>query len=367
MEFSAPREDLLRAVGNAAHIAAVRGGVAALGGALLRWGAGEVVLTATNLDLSVEVRLPVADDGEGEALVPARLLLDVLRAAPEGNVHCQLEPQENSFLVRWERGQLALRTLHREDYPNLSFSLGDDPAFVKAANLVRGVAQVARAASRDETRPLLTGIDVGVSDGLVELVATDSYRLAVRRIKAGAKGEFKATIPATALAEVARVASQGEVEEIGIGLVERRAVFAVGDVVISSRLLEGQFPDYRQLLPEDPPVQLDLDQATFSGVLRRVGLVAQRNTPVSLTLADGELVVAARTPDIGEAEERLGAGHGGAPLTVAFNPTYLKDGVEAVGSGTFQLKLTNSVRPGVIEAEEEDGELIYLVMPVRLD
>lgn len=370
MKLVAQRDDLLNALQLAVHATSTRSTVGALSGILLSCEEARTFASATDLD--VALRVPVAGralDG-GVALVPARLLVDVVRAAPEEELTCELDAAGGLFVVRWQSGEAGLRVLHEEDYPSLAFDMEEGLVELPAEALKVAIGQVARAASRDETRPLLTGVLVRTDESGLELVATDSYRLAVKRldVTGGFGSTLEATVPAHTMAQLARILQQGAAEKVELAITERKAVFKVGEVVISSRLLEGHFPDYRQLLPTETIVELELGSDSTAAVVRRIALVAQRNAPLAVRLSDGELVISTRTPDVGEASERIPVPYAGQELTIGFNPAYMRDGLDALISDTFTFRLTNTVRPGIIESDEGGGcRLIYLVMPVRLE
>ena len=200
------------------------------------------------------------------------------------------------------------------------------------------------------------------------MVATDSYRLSVKhtKIEAQLDAPLEANVPARALQELARIAQSVEEPDLGVSLGQSQIVFELGDVVLSSRLIDGQFPNYRQLLPESVEHELRLDSAEIVEVVRRVSLLAQKNAPLRLGFADGELTVSAQTPDVGEASESLPVPFSGEPVEIGFNPEFLRDGLESVESEQLVLKLISPLRPGLIESPEA-GEFVYLIMPIRLN
>jgi DNA polymerase-3 subunit beta len=233
---------------------------------------------------------------------------------------------------------------------------------------VETVLKVARSASRDETRPVLTGILVSASGEELRMVATDSYRLSVKetRLDAALDGSFEANVPARALQELTRIVQHSSAERIAVSLRSNQVVFEAGGVVLSSRLIDGQFPNVRQLLPEGWEHELRLDGTEISDVVRRISLLAQKNAPLRLSFAEGELTVSARTPDVGEARETVPVPFQGEPFEIGFNPEFLRDGLEALESSDVLLKLISPLRPGLIEAADGSG-FQYLLMPIRLN
>jgi len=230
------------------------------------------------------------------------------------------------------------------------------------------VLKVARSASLDETRPVLTGILVSASTEDLRMVATDSYRLSVKetRLETPLAGSFEANVPARALQELTRIVQHENAEELSVSVRANQVVFEAAGIVLSSRLIDGQFPNYRQLLPDAYEHELRLAGAEVAEVVRRISLLAQKNAPLRLAFTDGELTVSARTPDVGEARETVPVPFQGEPLEIGFNPEFLRDGLEAVEGGDLLLKLISPLRPGLIEAGDESG-FQYLLMPIRLN
>jgi DNA polymerase-3 subunit beta len=226
---------------------------------------------------------------------------------------------------------------------------------------------VAGSASRDETRPVLTGILVSAADRELRMVATDSYRLSVKEttLETPLSAGFEVNVPARALQELARlVGAGGDEEELVVSVRANQVLFTLGKVVLSSRLIDGQFPNYRQLLPETFEHELRLAGGEFTEVVRRISLLAPKNAPLRLAFAEGELTVSAQTPDVGEARESLPLAFTGEPLEIGFNADFLRDGVESVEGDQAVLKLISSLRPGLITGEGDD--FWYLIMPIRL-
>ena len=180
------------------------------------------------------------------------------------------------------------------------------------------------------------------------------------------EGSFEANVPARALQELARVAQGAEDAELEIGVRQNQVVFAVDGTVLSSRLIDGQFPNYRQLLPETYEHELTLGTGEITEVVRRMSLLALKNAPLRLRFSEGELTVSAQTPDVGEARETLPVPFAGEPFEIGFNPDFLRDGLESVDSEDLRLKLISPLRPGLIEAADDSG-FLYLIMPIRLN
>ncbi|MGH3265381.1 MAG: DNA polymerase III subunit beta, partial [Trebonia sp.] len=198
--------------------------------------------------------------------------------------------------------------------------------------------------------------------------ATDSYRLSVKEtvLEAPLSSAFEVNVPARALQELARLVAHGGDERLSISVRQNQVLFTLGRVVLSSRLIDGQFPNYRQLLPETFEHELRIAGAELTEVVRRISLLAQKTAPLRLAFVPGELTVSAQTPDVGEAQESLPVAFEGEPLEIGFNPEYLRAGLEAVAEGDVLLKLISPLRPGLIEAADE-SRFQYLIMPIRLN
>jgi DNA polymerase-3 subunit beta len=228
---------------------------------------------------------------------------------------------------------------------------------------VATVERVSKSASRDESRPVLTGILVRFEDSKLVMAATDSYRLSVKETELATPGpELEAIIPARALSELTRLAAGADTASIGMN--ENHVIFGVEDIWLTTRRIDGQFPNYKQLIPETYEVQLELPRAEILDVVRRAAVLAQRNTPLRLRFAEGELTVSAQSQDVGETRESIPAPYTGEPLEIGFNADFLREGLESVSEDTVELKLINPLRPGLITAAGD--AFSYLIMPIRL-
>ena len=371
MKFSISRETFLGALGIAVRGASTRSAIQTLAGVMLKAEEGAVELQATDMELGVRVRVEAKPEREGVAVIPGRLLLDVVRSLPKDDVSIEYRSAQGDVEVVSGPARFHLRTLPADEFPRLP-EIGDAtvmklpaPAFVETVN------RVARAASRDETRPHLTGVLVSASDRELRMVATDSYRLSVKEtvLEAALEGSLEANVPARTLQELTRIAASNSPEEIEVAALEHQAIFKLGEVTLSSRLVEGRFPNYKQLLPESFEHELRVSTPELVEVVRRISLLAQKNAPLRLRFSDGSLEISAQTPDIGEANESLPVPFKGEPLEIGFNPDFFREGLESAESDELVLKLISPLRPGLIEsgAEGDKGSFVYLVMPIRLN
>jgi DNA polymerase-3 subunit beta len=369
LKLSVSRETFLARLGVAVRAASTRSAIQTLAGVLLRVEDGRTELQATDMELGIRVTLDAAEATAGQAVVPGRLLLDVVRSLPRDELTLEYRSTQGDVEVVSGSARFHLRTLPSEDFPKLPEPPADDGLIVPAGAFVDTIARVARAASRDETRPHLTGVLVTASGTDLRMVATDSYRLSVKetKLEEALSGELEANVPARTLQELGRVASASGAENIRIAALENQVVFTVADVVLSSRLVEGRFPNYQQLLPESFEHELRVGREELVEVVRRVGLLAQKNAPLRLRFSEGTLDVSAQTPDVGEASESLPVPFAGETLEIGFNPEFFRDGLEIAESEELVLKLISPLRPGLIESGGDDAGLRYLVMPIRLN
>ncbi|MFL5821072.1 MAG: DNA polymerase III subunit beta [Solirubrobacteraceae bacterium] len=368
MKVSVARDSLLAQLQSVARVASTHSAVQALSGVQITADGDAAELRATDLEVGLRVPLEAAIERPGEVVLPARLTLEVVRALAAERVTLELRPTEHDVAITSGAASFHIRTLRAEDFPPLPEPSRDAVVAVPAAAFVSTVQTVARAASRDETRPVLTGILVSATAQELRMVATDSYRLSVKRteLESPLEGSFEANVPARALQELARLAQQAGSDRLTVGVGANQVVFEVDGATLSSRLIEGQFPNHAQLVPESFEHELRLPNDELTEVVRRISLLAQKNAPLRLAFSDGQLTISAQTPDVGEARETIPAPFKGDPLEIGFNPDFLRDGLESVGSQDVLLKLISPLRPGLIESGDAGG-FLYLIMPIRLN
>jgi len=364
VKVTCARDELTRALSLVGRAVSTRATVQVLGGILVKAGDGRVDLAATDMELSLRLALDCQVEGEGAVVVPGRLLVDLARLLPEGEVVLEQKPEHGVLEVTCGTASYRLNTYSAEDFPKLPEVETAQTFTVDRAAFLETVSRVARAASRDESRPVLTGILVRFEGGKLVMAATDSYRLSVKETElvGGEASDLEAIVPARALTELTRIAQDSA--ELQVGVQENHVVFAAGGVWLTTRRIDGQFPNYKQLLPETFEHEVMLPREEFLDVVRRTSVMAQRNSPLRLRFADGELTVSAQTQDVGEARETLPVPFAGDALEIGFNPDFLREGLESVEGDEVALRLISPLRPGLLRAEAEDFS--YLIMPIRL-
>jgi DNA polymerase-3 subunit beta len=315
------------------------------------------------MELSLRASLDAEVEVEGAVVVPGRLLGDIARLLPAGGVAIAYRPEDGLVHVECGPASYQVHTYSVEDFPRLPEVEAAQTFSVDAEALLDTISRVSRSASRDESRPVLTGILVHFDGTKLVMAATDSYRLSVKESElAAAAPELQAIVPARALTELTRIADG--VEAVEIGVLENQIAFHVDDVLLTTRRIDGQFPNYRQLLPESFEHEVRVSRTELLDVVRRTAVMAQRNSPIRLSFAEGELTVSAQTQDVGQARESIAVPFAGEPLEIGFNAEFLRDGVDSVHGDEVVLKLISPLRPGLLQGEDED--FWYLIMPIRL-
>ncbi len=361
MKFRCDRDALSEALQAVQRGVSTRPGIPALTGVLMEASDDRVILTTTDLEVSARLSVDVQVSEEGTALVPARLLTDTVKSLSDAPV--DFEADQGQARIRCAAYEGSLRLLPAEDFPALQPPAGTR-IVVDAGAFAEAVGQVGRAASKDEARPVLTGVLLEVSREGVTLVSTDSYRLAVRDLVATSAGEAKAIVPERALAEAGRAAQGMERGEVEIFVDESQVSFQIGGFTLTSRLIEGEFPNHRQLLPEAYENRLTVSRQQLMDAVRRVGLLARDTSPVRMEFNALGVKLSSQSPDLGQAVEAVEARYEGEDLMAAFNPQYLLDGLAAASGETVRLEVRDGLKPGVVRGESDD--FTYLVMPVRL-
>jgi DNA polymerase-3 subunit beta len=321
-----------------------------------------LTVTGTDLELTIQVEITVSGERDGAIVVPARLAADIVRSFDGGAV--AFDAGGDDVKISAGRSQFSVRPLSVDDFPRLT-EPSAEPVTLSGATFGEALRQVARAASGDESRPILTGVLLSAEEGGLRLVATDSYRLAQRDLPEGnvlVAGQ-KVIVPSRALNELTRIL--GSAGDVVLRLGERDATFEAASARITTRLIEGEFPNTRQLIPQHYPNRLSVGREHLLDAVRRVKLLARDSTPIRLAMSSDGLEVTAVTQDIGQASESLDAKYEGAEMVVAFNPDYLSAGVDAVTGDEVVLETLDGLKPAVLRSAE-GGDFLYLLMPVRV-
>ena len=370
MKFRVERDDFAEAVAWTARSLPNRPAVPVLSGLRLEVKGHELSLSGFDYEVSAQATLDVQADEAGTVVVLGRLLSEITKSLPVAPV--QLTTDGSRAVLTCGTSRFTLPTMPVEDYPALP-EMPPSAGTIASDVFAEAVGQVFVAAGRDDTLPMLTGIRVEIEGDSLTLVATDRYRLSMRELKWRPEGDGGATtalIPARTLADAAKtLASTGA--EVGVALGNENgtgmAGFFGGSRRMTTRLIEADFPAYRTLFPSDFAAVAQVDTTQLVEAVKRVSLVAQRNTPIRLTFAPDEpLVLDAGAGDEAQASESLQVSYDGEPLTIAYNPGYLLDGLSAIGSDSAVLSFNGPIKPSVITGKDTEGAYKYLLMPIRL-
>ncbi|MDQ6614965.1 MAG: DNA polymerase III subunit beta [Actinomycetota bacterium] len=409
MKFRCERDVLLEALTTAGRAIASRGGaLPVLSGVRLETTGDQLRVVGTDLDLTIQISTGVAVATAGVVVAPGRLVTDIVRALDPGAVTVESDDDDDELRISSGRSQFTLRTHPAGDFPRLP-PIAGDAVKLPVTGLTEALRQVVRAASSEDSRPILTGVLMAAEQGGLRLVATDSYRLAVRDLPGVGvlQGDQHVLVPSRALAELQRLLNSaakaspdpGSSEAAGgqgvtalpadapaadapaavaaaptgedgpaavLRLGEHDATFELGNVKLTTRLIEGDFPNYRQLIPSNYPNSLIVGRDALLDAVRRVKLmVRDPTTPVRIAMRSDGIELTVITQDWGQATEEVDAKYEGAEMVVAFNPNYLIDGVEAITSDEVQLETLDALKPATLKPTE-GTDYLYLLMPVRV-
>jgi DNA polymerase-3 subunit beta len=373
VKFRIDRDVLADAVAWTARSLPVRPPVPVLAGMLIE--AGETLkLSSFDYEVSAQMTMDIDADEAGTALVSGRLLAEISRSLPAHPV--EITTDGAKVTLKCGTAKFTLLTMPVEDYPSLP-PMPPAAGMVGSDEFAAAVSQVAIAAGRDDTLPMLTGVRLEIEGETVTLASTDRYRLAVRQLKwKPEQPDFSAValVPAKTLSDTAKSLTSGAEVSIalasgGSGSGEGMIGFDGGGRRTTTRLLDAEFVKYQSLWPKETSAVAEVETGPFAEAVKRVGLVAEKNTPVRLSFRQGEVVLEAGSGDDAQAVEVLGASIEGQDIDVAFNPHFLLDGLSAIGSDVARLAMTTSTKPAVMTgkpAHDTDPDYRYLIMPIRL-
>lgn len=362
MRFRCEKQVLSEAVSATARATSSRAQLRVLSGIRLVLEANQLTLTGSDLDMSVNVTVDVDGQQDGTVVLPAKLLTDITKTVGAGAVTVAVEGVQAT--IEAGRSQFTVLTIPAVEFPN-STLIGGDGIKLDAKLFGQALHQVTPAASTDDSRPILTGVFFEAEGEGLRMVATDSYRLAIRDLPGVSLGETGSVlIPASALRELHRLI--GSASEVTVRFGERDATFEVGNTILTTRLIEGEFPAYRNLIPASPPQRLTVGRSVLSDAVRRVKVMAaDASTPVKFDLAAETVALSTTSTDVGSANEQVDAKYEGTDLEVAFNPEYLLAGLDAIADDEITFDLTDGLKPVLVRGCG-DSDFTYLVMPIRI-
>ena len=363
MRIECARGDLLSVIQMVARGISTRSTLPILSGILFRAENNGLSLQTTDLEIAIRSAIDVKVDREGSTVIPARILGDVVRSLDEAAL--SLESEGGQATLRAQKSVFELRTLPPEDFPKFPEISPRQECRLPASTIKDLVRQVGRAVSNDETRPVLTGILLVADGGMLRLVATDSYRLAMREVKLDAPIEqpIRVLVPARTLEELVKVVPDAE-EQITLAVGENQAVITFRNTTFVTRLIEGQFPNYEQLLPDNYSTRVVADKEELMAAAKRVSLFALHSSPLRMLAENGIVRLSAASQDVGGAQEEVSVEQEGDTIEIALNAQFLIDGLGTMAGEKVAIELTTPLKPGLIKSTEQ--EHLYLIMPVRI-
>ncbi len=365
MKVSVARGELLDALSVVAKGLSSRTTLPILSGIHVSAHGEDLILQSTDLEISIKTSTRAKVEKPGQSVLPGRLLNDIVRSLPEAAVSIDVGETGEAKVV-CGTSSFSMRTLSADDFPKFPEVSAETTLSVPSDAFAGIVHRVSKAVSRDETRPILTGVLVVMDGSDLRMVATDSYRLCLSEIAVdGLSGQMEVVVPGRALEDVARLATNAEALSVGVS--ENQVIFSFGATTFVSRRIEGSFPNYRQLIPKEVETKVEVDRGELLDAIKRVSLMAQHNAPIRLSVAGDEhtLSLGAQTQDVGEAHEDLQVAITGQDVEIAFNHAYLLDGVSVAEGEKIAIEIVSPLKPGLLKVAGSEA-FVYLLMPVRL-
>lgn len=364
MKFKISKDDLLNAINTVSKGMSSRSTLPILSGVLLETtDQGKLVFQTTDLEISIKHTTQANIEEPGRCVIPGKLLSDIVKSLPDASI--EIESKNEQTHITCLDASFTLSSLNPADFPYFPEVDPSTTIVLPSAELADAVRCVGRAVSKDESRILLTGIYFSVNDGEVTLAATDSYRLAVATLKAPGSNitDFQAIIPGKTFEEVSRLALSSE--SVSIGFSDNQVLIQFGETVFVSRKIEGTYPNYKQLIPADHEVSIQMDTQALITSIKRVAILAQAHTPISFSfnMESQNVTISAKTADVGGASETVPAEVDGPSTEIAFNHQYILDGLNMI-DGDVLIELQSSLKPGILKSVDKE-DFLYLAMPVR--
>ncbi len=365
MKFSINKNELVGALTIVSKGVSTRSTLPVLSGILLEAVGDKLILQTTDLELSIKYSIAALVEEEGKTVVPGKLFFDIIKSLPDAAVLVRVE--DNQARISCDNSKFMIKTLSADDFPAFPEVTPTQTIEIPFPLFSSMVKKVARVVSKDESRAVLTGVLIGIEDDNLRMVATDSYRLAITdaSLEKLPDEPFSAVIAGAFLSEIAALPSSDD--EISIGLSENQIIVTYQDTVFINRRIEGNFPNYKQLLPNGYTTKATLDVDSLTAGVKRASLLGSTASPVRFDLngASQTVQINANAADIGDVQETLKAEIEGEDIVIAFNYAYVLEGLASVRGDRVYLETQSPLKPGVFRAEEPENYL-YLVMPIRV-
>ena len=368
MKFQTTRNELLNKLNFASKLSASKSLISALSGVLIE--ATETLnIFSTDLETSIKSTLKVKIIEEGRVVVPAKVFINILKSVPESKILFELNKETNQVNVICENANFKLNTLSIEEFPQFPKVKKINDFKIDYQKFKTLLSKVIIAASADESRIILTGVLIEISKNSINMVATDSYRLAIIEDKIDYDGDpFKVIIPKKVLENI--IKSDFEGKTINLNIEENQVSFLLNNTdqsstFIISRLLSGKFPDRKQLIPSGFKHNIIIKKSDILEVVRRISSISQDNIPIKLEMGDGKMNVSMNIKEIGSASESLDVSYAEENISIAFNPTFLIDGINMIDGDNVLFSIEEALKPVLFSMVDKPG-ITYLLMPIRI-
>ncbi len=366
MKILCTRDNLLNGVQMVQRAVPSKNALPILSGILLKAQNNRLHFTGTDLEMGIFCSTPVQVIEEGSAVLQARIFADLVRHLPDTAIEMELIPGTKTVSIRYNPSETSINGMDPEEFPVIP-ELDDNLTVTLRTQVFRSmVKQTAFAASMDENRPIFTGVLLAIDNRQLKMVATDTHRLAYKTgvIESSFDSAWQAIVPAKALVEVSRLIKE-EDESITLVLTDNQVLFRFGDTSVISRLIEGQFPNYKQVIPSSCKTKIRLGTKAFTEAVERAALLAREGSNIiKIKAQDSALVITSNSPDLGKSYEEIDIEIQGEETQIAFNSRYLIDVLKVIDTEEILIELTGSLSPGIIRPMEAENYL-YLILPVR--
>ncbi len=363
MKVQCSKESFLNGIQQVQNIVAAKTTLPILSNVLIEAEKDALILTTTDLEIGIRCRFPAKVAQEGTTTVPAKRLTNIVRELPDKAIHWETL-ESNVSAIRCGSSFFKIMGIAREEFPKLP-QFGEKVSFkIDQKVLAELIAKTSYAICHDETRYVLSGLYMAVSQGKIVVVATDGKRLAYmeKSVEVPPDMAFEIVVPSKAVTEIARLLK--DEGKLTVSVSKNMISFELEDSLLVSRLIDGKFPSYRQVIPEKTAERVMLNREELLQSVKRVAqLTSERSNSIKLSFTKGKLIISANSPEIGEAREEVATSYEGKEIQIAFNPLYLTDVLKSLEDQNIFFEMTDSTAPGLVKT---DYDFIYVIMPMRL-
>lgn len=365
MKFSIARTDLMEALSIVSKGRSGRSTLPILSGIYISASDNGLLFQSTDLEISVRHTAQADIEEAGKMVVPGKIIYEIVRYLQDAKVTCSTEGEQ--FNIECMSSSFSLHTMDPNEFPAFPEFEPVDKVSLPAKDITNMVKKVSKAVSKDETHVILTGIYLTIEDEDLSMVATDSYRLAISKLKVeGHQGQFNLIVPGSTFDEICKLTSKED--QISIGYTENQIMFEFGNSTFVTRKLEGNYPNYKQIIPKEKTVTAVIDTKSFRDAVKRASIMAQEYMQIRLLISPDaqQITISSKVADIGGAEEKVEAQIEGEEILIGFNYQYVMDGLNSIDSEEVVFEANSPLKPGVIKAVGGD-DFFYLSMPVKLN